>query len=80
MSENQRETGNGKGETERPRHWRYLVSRASRFFRQVFGMPDYERYLDHRRTRHPGEPVLGPRAFYDQQIRRRYEGGMGRCC
>ena len=46
----------------------------------VVGMPDYERYLEHRRTRHPGEPVLSRREHYEQYLTRRYAGGGGRCC
>ena len=52
----------------------------ARIIRQVFGMPDYERYLEHRRRCHPGEAVLDQKAFYAQQIEQRYAGGMGRCC
>jgi uncharacterized short protein YbdD (DUF466 family) len=55
-------------------------ARWGQTFRQVFGMPDYDRYLEHRRQCHPGEPVLGPRAFYQQQLEQRYAGGTGRCC
>jgi len=34
--------------------WRGLCSAC----RQVFGMPDYERYLAHAARRHPDAPVL----------------------
>lgn len=48
--------------------------------KQVFGMPDYERYLEHRRQCHPGEPVLTRREHYLQYVTRRYASGGGRCC
>ncbi|HEY2824537.1 MAG TPA: YbdD/YjiX family protein [Gemmatimonadales bacterium] len=70
--------GDGRGEAASS--WSTLLARASRSVRQVFGMPDYDRYLEHRRMCHPGEPVLGPRAFYAEQVERRYGAGVGRCC
>jgi uncharacterized short protein YbdD (DUF466 family) len=49
--------------------------------RQVFGIPDYERYLAHAAATHPGEPVLSREAFCAQAIERKYGGGNGaRCC
>ena len=49
--------------------------------RQVFGMPDYERYLSHAAARHPGAPVLTRGDFFAQAIERKYGSGGGvRCC
>ena len=49
--------------------------------RQVFGMPDYERYLSHAAARHPGAPVLTRGDFFAQAIERKYDNGNGaRCC
>ena len=48
--------------------------------RQVFGMPDYERYLAHAATLHPGAPVLTRGEYFEQAIQRRYGGGGARCC
>jgi uncharacterized short protein YbdD (DUF466 family) len=49
--------------------------------RQVFGIPDYERYLAHAAATHPGQPVLTREAYMTQAIERRYSGGGGtRCC
>ncbi|MBI4421104.1 MAG: YbdD/YjiX family protein [Gemmatimonadetes bacterium] len=56
------------------------VRRLARVVRQVFGMPDYDRYVEHRRARHPGEPVLSCADYFVQQIERRYSGGPNRCC
>ena len=56
---------------------RYLCSAC----RQVFGMPDYERYLTHAAARHPGGPVLTRGDFFAQAIERKYGKGAGaRCC
>ncbi|WP_298231699.1 YbdD/YjiX family protein [uncultured Azohydromonas sp.] len=49
--------------------------------RQLFGIPDYERYLAHAAARHPGAPVLSREEFSKRAIDRRYGGGGGmRCC
>ena len=59
----------------RPR-WRGLCSAC----RQVFGMPDYERYLAHASSRHPGAPVLTRGEFCAREIERKYGRGGARCC
>ena len=48
--------------------------------RQVFGIPDYERYLAHCAEHHPGEPVLSKREFFTQAIDRKYCKSGPRCC
>ena len=48
--------------------------------RQVFGMPDYERYLAHAAERHPGAPVLSRGEFFVQAVERKYGTGGARCC
>jgi uncharacterized short protein YbdD (DUF466 family) len=48
--------------------------------RQVFGIPDYERYLAHAAQRHPGAPVLTRGDFCAREIERKYGGGSARCC
>lgn len=47
---------------------------------QVFGIPDYERYVAHLASHHPGEPVLSRREFYLQAIDRKYGRSGPRCC
>ena len=48
--------------------------------RQVFGMPDYERYLAHAAQRHPGAPALTRGEFCARELERRYGRGGARCC
>jgi len=48
--------------------------------RQVFGIPDYERYLAHVALRHPDQPVLSRRAFCAQAIEHKYGKSGPRCC
>ena len=55
---------------------RYLCAAC----RQVFGMPDYERYLAHAAQRHPGAPVLARGDYFAQAIERKYGKGGARCC
>lgn len=60
----------------RPPRWRAV--RAG--WCQLFGIPDYERYLEHMALNHPDATPLGRREFVAQAIDRRY-GRMGpRCC
>ena len=48
--------------------------------RQVFGIPDYERYLEHMAAHHAGEPVLPRREFFARAIDRKYGKSGPRCC
>ena len=48
--------------------------------RQLFGIPDYDRYLAHASTHHPGAPVLSRREFCAQAIERKYGKNGPRCC
>ena len=48
--------------------------------RQVFGIPDYERYVAHMAAQHPGEPLLSRRDFFALSIDRKYGKSGPRCC
>jgi uncharacterized short protein YbdD (DUF466 family) len=48
--------------------------------RQIFGIPDYERYLAHMAAHHAGEPVLSRREFFARSIDRKYGKSGPRCC
>jgi uncharacterized short protein YbdD (DUF466 family) len=54
--------------------------RIKRASLQLFGIPDYERYLEHRAVHHPGEPVMSRRAFSAAAIDRKYCRNGPRCC
>ena len=66
------------------RAWRDRLAGAARVGRhawlQIFGIPDYERYLARAAARHPGEPLLSRREFYLASIDRKYTGRGPRCC
>ena len=63
-------------EDGRSPRWRDFCSAC----RQVFGMPDYDRYLAHAAVTHPGQPVMTRDAYCALAIERRYGGGAGKCC
>ena len=59
--------------------WQLLVQTA----RLMIGIPDYETYLEHRRTKHPSEPVMTYEEFFKERQDARYAFGKGkisRCC
>jgi uncharacterized short protein YbdD (DUF466 family) len=58
----------------------HTFGRLRSAFRQVFGIPDYERYLEHMAEHHPGEPTLCERDFFAQAIDRKYGKSGPRCC
>jgi uncharacterized short protein YbdD (DUF466 family) len=57
-----------------------LLRRLRSALKQITGMPDYTRYLEHAREYHPDCPLLSEREYYDQYIESRYQGGGSRCC
>jgi uncharacterized short protein YbdD (DUF466 family) len=59
---------------------RTVLGRALWYLREVAGENDYTRYLEHRRSEHPGEPVLERRAFERQKSDERERNPRARCC
>jgi uncharacterized short protein YbdD (DUF466 family) len=57
-----------------------IARRIRRGWLQIFGIPDYDRYLEHRAAHHPGEPVLSRRHFAAAAIDRKYCRNGPRCC
>jgi uncharacterized short protein YbdD (DUF466 family) len=49
------------------------------WLRAVSGDDAYERYRRHHAARHPHEPLLDRRAFYEETQRRKWSG-VSRCC
>lgn len=56
-----------------------LLRSAWAALRGIAGDDAYERYLAHRRERHPGEATLDRRGFYLAEIERRW-ARVNRCC
>jgi uncharacterized short protein YbdD (DUF466 family) len=51
-----------------------------RGLKQVFGIPDFDRYREHMQAKHPGAPLLSERDFHAMAIDRRYGAARPRCC
>jgi len=61
-----------------------LVSKSlNQAARMLVGIPDYDTYVQHMRTRHPDKPVMSYKEFFRERQQARYggdgKGGM-RCC
>jgi len=57
------------------------MSKARSTVKTMFGMPDYEKYLEHHRATHPDQEPMSEKEFYVQRLKDRYEsGGVTRCC
>jgi uncharacterized short protein YbdD (DUF466 family) len=57
-----------------------LVTKTARL---MVGVPDYDNYVRHRQTRHPGEPVMTYEEFFQNRLQARYAVGKGKfrgCC
>jgi uncharacterized short protein YbdD (DUF466 family) len=56
------------------------AGQVRRAYLQIFGIPDYERYLAHVAVRHPGEAPLSRRDFSARAIERKYSRAGPKCC
>jgi uncharacterized short protein YbdD (DUF466 family) len=57
-----------------------VARRVTSIVRAVLGAPDYQRYVEHIRTRHPGEVPLSAREFARRRMEARYDTPGSRCC
>jgi uncharacterized short protein YbdD (DUF466 family) len=57
-----------------------LVARAARTLSFMIGAPDYDRYLQHMRSRHPNAEPLTRAEFVSQRMNDRYAKAGSRCC
>ncbi len=57
-----------------------LLARSASILRRVIGAPDYERYLTHVRSAHPGMTPVSYEQFVREAMAKRYGKGAGRCC
>jgi uncharacterized short protein YbdD (DUF466 family) len=49
-------------------------------YHQVFGIPDYEAYLDHVKREHPDCAPMSRREFFAASLDRKYTRKGPRCC
>ncbi len=62
---------------------KFVCERVAETARLMVGVPDYETYVAHRRTNHPGEPVMTYEEFFRERQEARYSVKKGRlrgCC
>ncbi len=57
-----------------------LFRRIAETARLMIGLPDYDRYLRHMASHHPGEPPMTRAAFVANRQNARYGRGGSRCC
>jgi uncharacterized short protein YbdD (DUF466 family) len=57
----------------------HAAASAWEWLRTLSGDDAYERYQRHHAARHPGEPLLDRRAYYEESQRRKWSG-VSRCC
>ena len=48
--------------------------------RAVLGVPDYDRYLTHMRSVHPGDRVMSETEFRHTRMNDRYNAPGSKCC
>lgn len=59
---------------------RGMARAATRAAHLMAGLPDYEAYLAHMREHHPDRRPASRAEFVAECQKRRYGGGMSRCC
>ena len=57
-----------------------IFSRTASVVRAVLGVPDYDRYLSHMRTTHPGDRVMSETEFRHMRMNDRYNRAGSKCC
>jgi uncharacterized short protein YbdD (DUF466 family) len=59
---------------------RVRLAAGLRALRRMAGMPDYERFVDHRRRHHANEPMPSEREYFAEYVTARYGDSPTRCC
>jgi uncharacterized short protein YbdD (DUF466 family) len=57
-----------------------MFSTTASFVRAVLGVPDYDRYLSHMRTAHPGDRIMTETEFRHTRMNDRYNQAGSKCC
>ena len=56
------------------------IGKVGWYLREVSGESDYERWVEHRREQHPGEPAMSRRDFECRRMDERDSNPRARCC
>ena len=65
------------------REVRILFDWMAKAARLMVGVPDYQNYVEHRKTYHPGEPIMTYEEFFWERQNARYACSKGKfrgCC
>ncbi len=65
------------------RRARLVCDMVAQTARLMVGVPDYDTYVSHRQTNHPGQPIMTYKEFFRERQEARYAVGKGRfrgCC
>ena len=65
---------------ERVRRFAAALGRLGALVRAVIGVPDYERYVEHMRGHHSGEPFMTRGDFARERMEARYSRPGAKCC
>jgi uncharacterized short protein YbdD (DUF466 family) len=57
-----------------------LVDSLARTLRAIIGIPDYDRYVEHCRLRHPGSVPMTRNQFVKDRFDTKYNTPGNRCC
>jgi uncharacterized short protein YbdD (DUF466 family) len=57
-----------------------LVAGVARTLRAILGVPDYDRYIEHCRSRHPDAQPMTRDQFAKDLLERKYSRPGSRCC
>jgi uncharacterized short protein YbdD (DUF466 family) len=57
-----------------------MLSGVRWYLREVSGESGYDRYVEHMRRDHPGQPVMSRRDYERQRQDAREENPRARCC
>ncbi len=64
----------------RPSSLQARLERVLRVIRSIIGAPDYDRYVAHMESHHPGCAVMSRDEFMRQRLESRYSRPGSRCC
>jgi uncharacterized short protein YbdD (DUF466 family) len=59
---------------------RARVERVAKVIRRIIGVPDYDAYLAHVNSHHPGCTPMSREEFTQQRMNDRYSRPGNRCC
>jgi len=57
-----------------------MFTRVQQSARLMCGLPDYDVYVAHVKSRHPGQEIPSYEKFFRDRVDARYSPGMARCC